>query len=152
MAQNPPEGYSRVIPYLLYEDTGAAVDWLTRTFGFRERMRMPDESGRVTHAEIELGDGVVMLGTPGGDYRSPKRLGAKTQFVYVYVDDVDEHFARARDAGATIIRELSDQSYGDRNYGAEDLEGHEWYFGQHVRDVSPEELGATEAEGAGVQG
>jgi uncharacterized glyoxalase superfamily protein PhnB len=115
-------------------------------------MRMPDEGGRVTHAEIEVGDGVVMLGSPGGEYKSPKRLGAKTQFVYVYVDDVDRHFARAREAGATITREPADQGYGDRNYGAEDLEGHEWYFGQHVRDVSPEELGATTPETAGVQG
>ena len=149
MPQNPPEGYPRIMPYLLYEDAGAALEWLTRVFGFRERMRIPDESGKVTHAEVELGDGVVMLGSPGGDYQGPRRLGRKTQLVYVYVDRVDEHCERARQAGATIVRELSDQGYGDRNYSAEDPEGHEWFFAQHVRDVSPEEFGATEPAAVG---
>ncbi len=150
MPQNPPEGYPRVMPYLLYEDSAAAVDFLTRAFGFRERMRVPDESGRITHAEVELGDGVIMLGTPGDDYKNPKRLGGVTQNDYVYVDDVDEHFARAKEAGASIVREPTDQGYGDRNYGVKDPEGHEWYFGTHVRDVSPEEFGASTQETAGV--
>ena len=144
MPQNPPEGYPRIMPYLLYEDAGAALDWLTQNFGFRERLQIPDDTGAVTHAEIELGDGVIMLGHPGGDYRNPKRLGQKTQSLYVYVDDVDEHFRHTKQAGATIVREPEDQWYGDRNYAAEDLEGHEWYFAQHVRDVAPEEFGASD--------
>lgn len=145
MAQNPPEGYPRVIPYLLYEDSDAALDFLTSAFGFTEKLRMTDDDGRVNHAEVQLGDGVVMLGTPGEDYKNPKRLGGKTQSVYVYVDDVDAHFERARSAGAKIVREPEDQFYGDRNYGVEDPEGHEWYFGTHVRDVSPEEMQAATA-------
>jgi PhnB protein len=140
MPQNPPEGYPRVMPYLYYEDAAAALDWITRTFGFTERVRMPGPEGRVGHAEVELDGGVVMLGEPMGDLKSPSTLGATTSSVYINVDDVDAHFARAREAGAQITREPEDQFYGDRMYGAKDPQGHEWYFGQHVRDVSPEEM------------
>jgi PhnB protein len=145
MPQNPPEGYPRVVPYVLYEDADAAVDFLTSAFGFTEKLRMTDDNGRVNHAEVEIGDGVVMLGTPGPHYKNPRRLEAKTQNIYVYVDDVDAHYERAKAAGATITREPEDQFYGDRNYGVEDPEGHEWYFGTHVRDVSPEEMQAATA-------
>jgi uncharacterized glyoxalase superfamily protein PhnB len=147
MPQNPPEGYPAVMPYLHYEDATAALEFLTSAFGFREKFRMEDDNGRVTHAEIEIGDkGVIMLGEPSEGYKNPKNIGAKaTQSIYVYVDDADEHFARAKGAGATILREPEDQFYGDRNYGAADPEGHEWYFGTHVRDVAPEEM--TQAAG-----
>jgi uncharacterized glyoxalase superfamily protein PhnB len=146
MPKNPPEGYTRVMPYLLYEDSDAALDFLTNAFGFAEKLRMTDDDGRVNHAEVEIGgDGVVMLGTPGSDYKNPSRLGGKTCSIYVYVDDVDAHYERAKAAGAKITREPEDQFYGDRNYGVEDPEGHEWYFGTHVRDVSPEEMQAAGA-------
>jgi uncharacterized glyoxalase superfamily protein PhnB len=130
------------MPYLHYEDATSALEFLTRAFGFRERFRMDDDSGRVAHAEVEMGDkGVVMLGEPGEGYKNPKNLGAKaTASIYVYVDDVDEHYARAKEAGATILQEPQDKFYGDRNYGVADPEGHEWYFGTHVRDVSEEEM------------
>jgi PhnB protein len=142
MPQNPPEGYPFVTPYLHYEDAAAALEFLTTAFGFREKFRMDGEDGRIAHAEVEIGDqGVVMLGEPGHGYKSPKSLGAKaTSSIYVYVDDVDEHYARAKASGATILREPEDQFYGDRNYGVADPEGHEWYFGTHVRDVTPEEM------------
>ncbi len=136
MVQNPPPDFPRISPYLLYEDVDAAVDWLIEAFGFSERFRMRDENGRSNHAEIALGDGVVMMGNPGADYRNPKHLGAATQLIYVYVEDVDRHHEQAKAAGATITRELADQFYGDRTYGAEDPEGHSWHFAQHVRDVS----------------
>ncbi len=145
MPQNPPEGYPQITPYLLYEDSDAALDFLTSAFGFTEKVRMTDDDGRVNHAEVQLGNGVVMLGSPGADYKNPKNLGAKTQFVYVYVHDVDAHFERAKAAGGKITREPEDQFYGDRNYGVEDPEGHEWYFGTHVRDVSPEEMQSATA-------
>jgi uncharacterized glyoxalase superfamily protein PhnB len=103
-------------------------------------MRLPGPDGNVTHAELELADGVVMIGHPGSDYRNPKRLGQVTQQVYVYVDDVDKHFEHARGAGAAILEEPADQFYGDRRYAAEDPEGHHWYFAQHVRDVAPEDM------------
>jgi uncharacterized glyoxalase superfamily protein PhnB len=133
---------SAVTPYLLYEDVAAAVEWLSGAFGFRERLRFPDPDGTITHAEMELNGGEIMLGHPGPDYKSPKRLGQATQLVHVYVDDVDAHFERARAAGATILAEPKDQEYGDRRYDAEDPEGHMWSFAQHVRDVSPEDWGA----------
>jgi PhnB protein len=146
MPQNPPEGYTRVMPYLLYADSDAALDFLTSALGFSEKLRMTDDDGRVNHAEVVMGrDGVVMLGTPGSDYKNPNKLGGKTQQVYVYVDDVDAHYEQAKAAGAKITREPEDQFYGDRNYGVEDPEGHEWYFGTHVRDVSPEEMQAATA-------
>jgi len=135
MSSNPPEGYPRICPYLFYEDADGAIDFLVRAFGFTERMRMLDGDGRVTHAELELGDGVVMLGTPPDFQR-----GRDTGLVHVYVDDVDAHCVRAHEAGAEITRELADQDYGDRNYGARDPEGHSWWFAQHVRDVPTEEL------------
>jgi PhnB protein len=146
MPQNPPEGYTRVMPYLLYEDSDAALEFLTDALGFTEKYRMTGDDGRVNHAEVAIGgDGVVMLGTPGSDYKNPSKLGGKTQQIYVYVDDVDAHYDRAKTAGAKITREPEDQFYGDRNYGVEDPEGHEWFFGTHVRDVSPEEMQAATA-------
>jgi PhnB protein len=150
MPQNPPEGTPVVTPYLHYEDAASALQFLTTAFGFREKFRMDGPDGRVAHAEVELGDkGVVMLGEPGEGYRSPKSLGAKvTSSVYVYVDDVDDHYARAREAGATILREPEDQFYGDRNYAVADPEGHEWYFGTHVRDVTMEEMEAAVPAGS----
>ena len=144
MPQNPPEGYPRISPYIYYEDAGAALDWLKDAFGFAEKVRMPGPDGRVAHAELELDGGVIMVGTPmSADFKNPKRLGVGTASVYIYVDDVDAHFVQAKEAGAEIIREPEDQFYGDRNYAAKDLEGHEWFFGQHVRDVSPEEMQAA---------
>ena len=142
MPQNPPEGAPRIAPYLLYEDVSAALTWLATAYGFRERLRVPGADGSIAHAEMHLADGLVMLGHPGPDYRNPKRLGHATQITHVYVDDVDEHFRRAREAGATILSEPEDQPYGDRRYDAEDLEGHRWSFAQHVRDVAPEDWGA----------
>jgi PhnB protein len=140
MTQNPPAGFPQITPYLLYEDVDAAVDWLVDVFGFAEQVRMKGPDGRANHAEIKLGDGVVMMGNPGPEYQNPKRRGGATQLVYVYVDDVDKHCEAAKAAGARILQELSDQFYGDRTYGAEDPEGHQWSFAQHVRDVAPEDM------------
>jgi uncharacterized glyoxalase superfamily protein PhnB len=132
-----------VTPYLLYEDVAAAIDWLGRAFGFEERLRFADEEGTVTHAELALGDGTLYLGHPGSDYRSPKRVGSSSHLVHVYVDDVDAHHARAVEAGATIHLEPEDMPYGDRRYAAEDLEGQRWSFAQRLKDVAPEDWGAT---------
>ena len=145
MTQDSP-AYPRVTPYLLYGDVPAALDWLARAFGFRERLRFTAEDGTVNHAEMEIGeDGLIMLGDPGGSFRRPKDLGGVTVIVHVYVDDVDGHYRRAREAGARILRELEDQEYGDRRYDVEDLEGHHWSFAQRVRLVAPEEWGAETA-------
>jgi PhnB protein len=140
MAQNPPDGYPRITPYLLYEDVVGALEWLTNAFGFHERMRITEPKGKVSHAEMDLAGGVIMMGAPGGSFESPKRHGKVSVLVSVYVDDVDQHFAQAKGAGAEIISEPEDKFYGDRSYMAADLEGHQWSFAQHVRDVSPEEM------------
>ncbi|MDJ0864577.1 MAG: VOC family protein [Myxococcota bacterium] len=132
MPANPPENMPRISPYLYYEDVAGALDWLARAFGLEERQRMTGPDGAIVHAEMSCAEGVVMMGCPGPDYRNPKNLGQQTQSLYVYVDDVDAHFARTREAGATILEEPADQPYGDRRYGAEDPEGHHWYFAQRV--------------------
>ena len=140
MPANPPENMPRITSYLYYKDVAAALDWLARTFGFQERMRMQGPDGGILHAEMECADGVIMLGCPAPDYRSPKDLGHVTQSLYVYVDNVDKHFEHAKESGATILADPEDQFYGDRRYGAEDPEGHNWSFAQHVRDVAPEDM------------
>src|SRR5688500_12875260 len=134
----------RITPYLLYEDAAAAVDWLTRAFGFTERARFTEDDGHVRHAELVLGDAEIMLGQPVDGFESPKRTGTLSPvLIHVYVDNVDAHFAQAKDAGATIRSVPEDQFYGDRRYDCTDLEGHSWTFAQKVRDVPPEEWGAT---------
>jgi len=125
---------------IAYEDGVAAIDWLVRAFGFRELTRMADADGRIGHAELELGGGLIMLASPTPDYESPRRhregceparkwsaLPWVIDGVMVHVDNAYEHYRRARDAGATILSEPEDQPYG-RVYRAEDLEGHRWMF------------------------
>jgi PhnB protein len=129
------------VPMLAYEDASAAIDFLTNAFGFSEKMRMQSPDGSIGHAELGLNGGVVMLATPSPDYHSPRHhreecaQAAKwsqvpyiIDGVYVQVPDVDAHFAQAKKAGATILSEPQDQSYGERNYRAEDQEGHRWMF------------------------
>jgi PhnB protein len=143
MVQNPPDGYQRVIPYLSYRDAPAAIDYLCRTFGFEERFRMPGPDGAIGHAELSIHGEVVMLATAVDEMgmSTPDELGKHHALVMVYVDDVDAHHARAVAAGAASIGEPETKFYGDRSYQAKDPEGHTWYFAQHVRDVSPEEMG-----------
>lgn len=141
MPANPPEGYPHVVPYLHYEDVAGALDWLGRAFGFKEKVRMPGPEGNIVHAEMDVApNAVIMMGNPGPDYKNPKRLGTVTEFRYIYVDEIDKHFQRAKSAGAKVIEEPKDQFYGDRRYAVEDPEGHQWWFAQHTRDVSPEEM------------
>jgi uncharacterized glyoxalase superfamily protein PhnB len=122
-----------ITPYLLYQDAGAAVDWLEKAFGLRRTGDVfKGEDGRVNHASMAFGKAVVMLGSPGADFRGPRALGHVTQNLYVDVDDVDSHHARAVNAGANVIEEPKDTFYGARRYGAEDLEGHRWYFAQDL--------------------
>jgi uncharacterized glyoxalase superfamily protein PhnB len=135
----------RITPYLCYEEVDAALDFLSRAFGFQEVLRFTGAEGYVNHAEMHLGDGVIFLGDPGDDYKNPKRLGQDTVGIYVYVDDVDAHYDRARAAGAEIVRDPSDEEYGDRRYDAVDPKGHRWYLAQRIRSVAAEEWGATVA-------
>ena len=135
MVQNPPEGHNRVTPYLLYDDADAALRWLGDAFGLVQRQVFRDDGGRVVHAEMTYEGEVIMLASPGDGYKNPATQGGATVLIHLYVDDVDKHHEIAKAAGAKITSELADQEYGDRSYGAEDPEGHSWYFAQHVKDV-----------------
>ena len=141
MVKNPPEGTQRVIPYLCYEDAPKAIEFLCSTFGFEERMRM-DMGGKIGHAELGLGDNVLMLASPHEevDMAGLASVAERHAMVLVYVDDVDAHFEHAKSQGAEIVQPLQDQFYGDRSYTTRDLEGMRWTFATHVKDVAPEDM------------
>jgi PhnB protein len=130
--QNPPPGYTRVCPYLLYEDAAGAVEYLTTTFGFVQRRTQTGAAGRM-HTELLLGDdGLVMLGQAGESFKSPARLDAyPSVLVHLYVDDVDALHERAQGAGAEVP-DLESSPSGDRRFTATDPEGQVWVFAQRV--------------------
>ena len=143
MVPNPPADMPRITPHLFYDDVAAAMDWLVKAFGFEVRLRMTDKQGGVVHGELEVADSLVMLGlTAENDaWTSPQTLdGRISQRLYIFVDNIDAHFERARSAGARIIREPADQFWGDRVYECIDPEGHTWKFAQHFRDVDNRNL------------
>ena len=138
---------------VLYKDPVAALDWLEKAFGFERMMVITDAAGRLVHSEMRFGDGYIMVGGEFADFvASPASVGGKnTQSIHVHLKDgIDAHCARARAAGAVIVREPEDQFYGDRVYSAKDPEGHVWSFGQTVRQVSREE--AEKASGLKIDG
>jgi uncharacterized glyoxalase superfamily protein PhnB len=132
-----------VLPHLVYRDVPRAGEWLSRVFGFTERYRYGDP---VSGIQMHLGNAIIVLTGPRDGTESPTTLGFGTQSLTVFVDDVDLHYARSRQAGAVIWEELHETIYGERQYGTKDLDHHRWLFSQHVRDVSPEEWGATVAK------
>ncbi len=144
--RNTPAGWPRICVALFYEDALQAIDWLCRAFGFAVRLKVLADDGRIAHSELVYGEGVIMVAQAGKFAvrgrvtRSPQSLdGANTQGVMLYVDDADAHCARARAAGAIIDHEPTLHDYGaqywaDRSYGARDLEEHQWWFTQRVRD------------------
>ncbi|HMG35541.1 MAG TPA: VOC family protein [Blastocatellia bacterium] len=142
MVSNPPGDMPRITPHLFYDDVATAIDWLVKAFGFEVRLRMTDNQGAVVHGDLEVADSLVMVGlTSESEVReSPKTLGKISQRLYIFVDDVDAHFERARNAGATIISRPTEQFYGDRVYECMDPEGHRWKFAQHIRDVDSRTL------------
>jgi uncharacterized glyoxalase superfamily protein PhnB len=135
-----------ILPHLVYQDVDAAVAWLTSTFGFIEHYRYGDPADP-EGAQLHLGDAWIMLTRARPDRVSPSQIGAGTQSLTIFVEDVDDHFTRAKSAGAKIVEELHETEYGERQYGVEDLEGHHWLFSRHARDVSPDAWGATLARG-----
>ncbi len=118
-----------ITPYLLYEDAGTALDFLSRAFGFEETRRNTSPGGQVSHAEMRFGGSEIHLGQPSLP-SSPRRYGGTPVLLYVYVNDVDAHCAQARATGAEILDEPEDQDYGERRYHCRDPEGHSWYFAQ----------------------
>lgn len=129
---------ARIVPMLAYADAPAAIDFLCQAFGFEERFRMPMPDGTIGHAELALGDARLMLASVWyvGGLASPLELSAVHTQLYVEVDDVDAHHARARAEGATIAAEPADQDHGERTYRAIDPEGHRWIFGSPLASAA----------------
>ena len=148
MAKPIPDGYPRVTPHLVVDDAGAAIDFYTSVLGAAERMRMPAPGGKVGHAELEIGDSVVMLAdeAPEMDARGPKSVGGTPVSLYVYVEDVDGVFERAIEAGAKELFAVDDKFYGDRSGTFEDPFGHHWNVATHVEDVPADEMEKRMAE------
>jgi uncharacterized glyoxalase superfamily protein PhnB len=137
MAGNAKNTTTTVIPVMRYRDAPAAIEWLGKAFGFEKHLVVPGENGTIEHAQLTFGNGMIMLGSARDDefgrlVKPPQEIGgAGTQSAYVIVDDVDAHYARAKAAGAEIIKEVEDQSYGGRLYSCRDPEGHLWSFGSY---------------------
>ena len=146
-----PEGYPRVTPYLITDGAAAAIEFYTTVLGATERMRMPAPGGTIGHAELQLGESVIMLSDeyPEMGMRGPKAMGGTPVTISVYVEDVDSVFERAVSAGAKALRPVEDQFYGDRSGQFEDPFGHRWSVATHVEDVDPEEMGRRAAEAMG---
>ena len=152
MAVKPiPDDYPRLIPYLAVDDAAAAIDFYQKVLGATERVRMPGPDGKVAHAELGIGDAVVMLSDPFPEQpiQSPKAVGGNSVSLMVYVEDVDSVFANAIKAGATEIQAVADQFYGDRSGQFKDPFGHNWNVATHVEDVSPEEMSKRMAGSGG---
>ena len=143
MAVKPvPDGYHTVTPYLTVDDAAAAIEYYKQAFGAKERVRMNAPDGKIGHAELEIGDSLVMLSDalPQFTARPPKELGGTTGAVFLYVEDVDAVTKQAVDAGGTIEMEVADQFWGDRFGSITDPFGHLWSIATHVEDVPPEEM------------
>jgi PhnB protein len=143
MAVKPiPDGYRTVTPYLAVDDAAEAIDYYTKAFGAKERGRMEAPGGKIGHAELEIGDSLVMLSDPfpQASTRTPKELGGTSASVFLYVEDVDAVVKQAVDAGATITMEVEDQFWGDRFGRLVDPQGNLWGIATHVENVPPLEM------------
>ena len=143
MAVKPiPEGYHTVTPYLAVDDAVEAIEYYKKAFGATERARMEAPNGKIGHAELEIGDSLVMLSDPfpQATTRTPKELGGTSASVFLYVEDVDAVVKQAVEAGATVTMEVADQFWGDRFGSVTDPFGHSWSIATHVEDVPPEEM------------
>ena len=149
-----PDGYPQITPYLIVDGAGAAIEFYGKVLGTTERMRMPGPDGKVGHAELQLGDSVIMLADefPDMGAQSPKSIGGTPVTLSVYVENVDDVFARAIEAGATELQGLENKFYGDRSGQFEDPFGHRWNVSSHVEDVPPDEMARRAEEWAAQQG
>jgi PhnB protein len=138
-----PDGYPRITPYLVVDGASEAIEFYKSVFGFTERMRMPGTEGRVGHAELALGDAMLMLADeyPEMGIRSARSIGGSPVSIVLYVERVDDVVAAALAAGAKEVRPVEDKFYGDRAGQIEDPWGHVWDVMTHIEDVSPEEMG-----------
>ena len=137
-----PDGYHQVTPYLAIKGAAEAIDFYKKVFGAKERLRMNAPNGLIGHAEVEIGDSVLMLADefPPMEFLGPKSRGGTSVTIHLYVRDCDAVFARAVAAGGTVKRPLKDEFYGDRTSAVEDPFGHIWHISTHKEDLSPKEL------------
>jgi PhnB protein len=137
-----PDGYASVTPYLIINGAKAAIEFYKTVFGATERLCLPGPDGRVAHAELEIGDSVIMLADecPERGAKSPQTYGGSPVSIHLYVNNSDQVYAKALAAGAKSIRPVENQFYGDRSGGFADPFGHQWHVATHVEDVSPAEL------------
>ena len=141
-AKTIPEGYHTLNTHLAVDDAAKAIEFYKRAFGAKERQRTPGPGGTIAHAELEIGDSVLMLADPMPEspYKPPKQLGGLSGGLYVYVDDVDEVVQQVVDAGGTVTTPIEDMFWGDRFGSVTDPFGHTWEIATHIEDVSPETL------------
>ena len=146
-----PDGYPRVTPYLYIDGAAEAIDFYGKVFGAEERMRMGGPEGKIGHAELQIGESIIMLADdhPEMNVRGPKAVGGTPVAISVYVEDVDAVFEVAVEAGAKELRPLENQFYGDRSGMFEDPFGHHWSVATHVEDVPPDEMEKRAAAMAG---
>jgi PhnB protein len=137
-----PEGYHSVTPYLIISGASDAIEFYKKAFGATELFRFPAPGGKIGHAEIKIGDSPIMLADeyPDMGYKGPQSLGGSPITLMIYVEDVDNVFNRAVNAGATVKEAVQDKFYGDRTGTLTDPFGHVWHISTHKEDVSMEEL------------
>jgi PhnB protein len=142
MAKPIPDGYHTVTPYIPVDGAADAIEYYKRAFGAKERMRMNGPDGSIAHAEIEIGDSLVIVSDPfpQSTVKSPRSLGGTSASIFLYVKDVDAVVKQAVDAGAEIVMEPQDQFWGDRFGTITDPFGHTWSVATHIEDVPPEEM------------
>jgi PhnB protein len=143
MAAKPiPDGYHTVTPYLAVDDAAQAIEYYEKAFGAKERVRMEAPGGKIGHAELEVGDSLIMLFDPfpQSSTRPPKELGGTSASVFMFVEDVDAVVKQAVGAGATITMEVADQFWGDRFGTVTDPFGHVWSIATHIEDLTPDEI------------
>jgi PhnB protein len=142
-----PDGYNSVTSYLIIQGAARAIKFYEEAFGATELFRLADPSGKVGHAEISIGDSRIMLADeyPEMGFRSPQSLGGSPVGIHLYVEDVDSVADRAVAAGATVLRAVQDQFYGDRSGSVADPYGHVWHVATHKEDLSMEEIGKRAA-------
>ena len=137
-----PEGYHAITPYLSIRDANRAIAFYAKAFGAKLKLRMDAPGGKVGHAEMKIGDSIVMLAdeAPEMNFMSPQARGGTSILMHLYVKDCDATIAQAVSAGATVIRAVKDQFYGDRAGGIEDPFGHHWYIATHKEELTPAQI------------
>ena len=149
-----PEGYHSITPYIVVDDAAKAIEFYAAAFDASERMRLPMPDGRLGHAEINIGDSIMMLSDefPEMGFQGPKAIGGCPTHFLIYIPNVDEAFQKAVEAGCEVVRPVADQFYGDRSGMVKDPFGHVWTLSTHIEDVSMEEIHARMKQSAGEGG